>query len=63
MKFHIFQSSVEAVKAVVKNDGVWINMTDECSSASLVGSRWVVYQSCTLSTGNGEMLTWMRKFK
>jgi hypothetical protein len=50
--------------AAVENvTGLWINMTGECSSASLAGSRLAVYQLSTLSAGNGMILTWIRKFE
>jgi hypothetical protein len=41
---------------------LWINMTGECSSASLAGSRPAVCQLGSLSAGNGTVLTWIRKF-
>ena len=38
-------------------------MTGECSSASLAGSRPVVYQLSTISAGKSALLTWMSEFK
>jgi hypothetical protein len=50
--------------AVVKNIiKLWLNMTGECSSASLAGSRPAICQWSTLSAENGTMLTWIRKFE
>jgi len=49
---------------VMKNlIGLLINMTGECSSASLAGSGQAIYQLSTLSAGNGMILTWARKFE
>jgi hypothetical protein len=50
--------------AVAKNIvGLWINMTGECSSASLAGSRLIICQLNILSAGKRAMLTWVSKFK
>jgi hypothetical protein len=49
-----------AAKNIIR---LWINMTGECSSASLAGSRPAIYRLSTLSAGNGMILTWIKKFE
>ncbi|MHC4438522.1 MAG: hypothetical protein ACYS3S_14260 [Planctomycetota bacterium] len=41
---------------------LWLNITGECSSAPLAGSRSALFPHNTLSAGNGTMLTRIRKF-